>query len=108
MLHRLVTREQARAIADAGGVLGVWLSFASIGDFVRAVKEMTDAVGVDHVGFGTDTCCGLTPAAGERRLTNHNWKDQQSGLAYAITDEMLRQGFAPAEIGKFLGGNYSL
>ncbi len=107
MLHRLVTREQARAIADAGGVLGVWLSFASIGDFVRAVKEMTDAVGVDHVGFGTDTYTGLrSPAAGERRLTNQNWKDQSSGLAYAITDEMLRQGFTPAEIGKFLGGNF--
>jgi membrane dipeptidase len=107
MLHRLVTREQARAIANAGGVLGVWLSFASIGDFVKAVTEMADAVGGDHIGFGTDTYTGLrSPAAGERRLTNHNWKDQQSGLAYAITDEMLRQGFTPAQISKFLGGNF--
>lgn len=107
MLRRLVTREQARAIADAGGVVGVWLSFASVSDFVRAVKEMTDAVGVDHIGFGTDTYTGLpSPAAGERRLTNHNWKDLHTGLVYAITDEMLRQGFKSPEIGKFLGGNF--
>jgi membrane dipeptidase len=107
LLRRLVTREQARAVADAGGVIGVWLNFASVGDFVRGVKEMTDAVGIDHVGFGTDTYTGLrSPAAGERRLTNHIWPDQQSGLVYAMTDEMLRQGFTPAEIGKIIGGNF--
>jgi membrane dipeptidase len=107
LIRRLVTREQARAIADAGGVVGVWLNWDSVGDFAKGVKEMTDAVGVDHVGIGTDTYTGLrSPAAGNRRLTNHIWPDQQSGFAYAITDAMLREGFTPAEIGKILGGNF--
>jgi len=107
LLRRLVTREQARAVADAGGVVGVWLNFASVGDFVRGVKEMTDAVGVDHVGVGTDTYTGVrSPAAGSRRLTNHIWPDQRSGFVYAIVDEMLRQGFMAAEISKIVGGNF--
>jgi membrane dipeptidase len=111
MLRRLVTREQARAVADAGGVVGVWLNFDSIGNFGKAVREMVDAVGVDHVGFGTDTYTGLrSPAAGNRRLTNHIWadqqKDQQSGFVYQITDELLRQAFMPAEISKIVGGNF--
>jgi membrane dipeptidase len=68
---------------------------------------MTDAVGIDHVGVGTDTYTGLrSPAAGNRRLTNHIWPDQQTGFAYAITDAMLREGFTPAEIAKILGGNF--
>jgi len=107
LIRRLVTREQARAIADSGGVVGVWLNWDSVGDFAKGVREMTDAVGVDHVGIGTDTYTGLrSPSAGNRRLTNHIWPDQQSGFAYAITDAMLREGFTPAEIGKILGGNF--
>jgi membrane dipeptidase len=107
LLQRLVTRDQARAIADAGGVVGVWANFASLEDFVKGVKEMVDAAGIDHVGFGTDTYTGLrSPAAGNRRLTNHIWPDQRGGLVYAIAGEMLRQGFAPAEVGKVIGGNF--
>jgi len=107
LIRRLVTRDQARAIADSGGVVGVWLNWDSVGDFAKGVREMTDAVGIDHVGIGTDTYTGLrSPAAGNRRLTNHIWQDQQSGFAYAITDAMLREGFTPADIGKILGGNF--
>jgi membrane dipeptidase len=107
LIRRLVTPEQARAIADSGGVVGVWLNWDSVGDFAKGVKEMTDAVGVDHVGIGTDTYTGLrSPAAGNRRLTNQIWPDQRSGFAYAITDAMLREGFTPSEIGKILGGNF--
>jgi len=107
LLRRLVTRDQARAVADAGGVVGVWLNFASVGDFVKGVREMTEAVGADHVGIGSDTYTGMrSPAAGTRRLTNHIWPDQKSGFMYAIADEMLRQGFMPAEISKIAGGNF--
>jgi membrane dipeptidase len=107
LLRRLVTREQAKVIAEAGGVVGVWLNFGTIGEFVGGVKEMTDAVGVDHVGIGTDTYTGLrSAAAGNRRLTNQIWPTQQSGFMYAIANEMLRDGFAPAEISKIVGGNF--
>jgi membrane dipeptidase len=34
------------------------------------------------------------------------WPDQNGGLFYAAAGEMLKQGFAPAEIGKIGGGNF--
>ena len=49
-------------IADAGGVVGVWTHLVdSPAEYVQAVRDMVDAVGVDHVCIGTDT--KLTPGS---------------------------------------------
>jgi membrane dipeptidase len=103
---RLVSREHARAVADAGGIVGVWQNFATPADFVAGVKEMADAVGIDHVGIGTDTSMGSTPIPKEERPTNAAWPDQQAGFVYVAVDEMLKQGFTSEEIGKIIGGNF--
>jgi membrane dipeptidase len=60
MQSRLITKEHAKSIADAGSVVGVWTHMGSSpADYVRAVRGMVNAAGIDHVCIGTDT--KLTP-----------------------------------------------
>lgn len=62
MKSRLLSKEHAKVIADAGGLVGVWTHLVdSSAEYVQAVRDMVDAVGVDHVCIGTDT--KLTPGS---------------------------------------------
>ena len=64
MKPRLISKEHAKVVADAGGVVGVWTHMAdSLPEFVGSIKAMLDAIGIDHVGVGTDTDL-LSPRAG--------------------------------------------
>jgi membrane dipeptidase len=61
MRPRLISKEQAKIVADAGGVIGVWTHLADTPlEFAQNIRALVDVIGVDHVGFGTDT--KLTPA----------------------------------------------
>jgi membrane dipeptidase len=56
MRPRLISKEQARMVADAGGVIGVWTHLADTPlDYARNVRVLVDVIGVDHVCIGTDT-----------------------------------------------------
>lgn len=115
-----MSRNCAKSVADAGGVVGVWHIFPTMKDFVTGIKEMVDAAGVDHVGIGTDTSIapgargaagappppGALPPAPMPGGTNGIWPDQHAGFVYAVAAEMLAQGFHPEEISKIAGGNY--
>jgi membrane dipeptidase len=104
MQRRLITKELAREVAAAGGVIGVWWRLVvTTTDYVAAIRDMVDAVGVDHVGIGTDT--DLT-ASYALPYTNKIWPDENGGFFYAVAGEMLKQGFTPDEIGKIGGGNF--
>lgn len=60
MRPRLISKEEAKTIGDAGGVVGVWTHLVdSPTEYVQAVRGMVDAAGIDHVCIGTDT--KLTP-----------------------------------------------
>ncbi len=62
MKSRLLSKEHAKVIADAGGVVGVWTHLVDLpAEYVQAVRDMVDAVGIDHVCIGTDT--KLTPGS---------------------------------------------
>jgi len=128
MRPRLISKEQARVVANAGGLVGVWTHLADTPlDYARNVRALVDVIGVDHVCIGTDT--KLTqpsprpvgsgpggppsggsgpgqqhPHVGER--TNQAWQDQTTGFYYVVVDAMLKTGFTPDEIGKFGGGNF--
>ncbi|MDO7874247.1 membrane dipeptidase [Hymenobacter sp. ASUV-10] len=115
MKPRLLSREQAKIVADTGGVIGVWTHLAdSALEYAQNVRALVEVVGIDHVCIGTDT--KLTPAyrpgstgpqherMGER--TNLVWQGQQAGFYYAVVDALLKTGFTPEEIGKFGGGNF--
>jgi membrane dipeptidase len=104
MKPHLISKEHAKVIADAGGVIGVWTKLAgSLKEFVENINAMVDAVGVDHVGIGTDTDL-LSARVGQG--TNHVWPGVTASFFPAVLGEMLSQGFAPDDIGKVGGGNY--
>ena len=116
MRPRLISKEQARMVANAGGVIGVWTHLADTPlDYAKNVRALVDVIGVDHVCIGTDT--KLTqpggrpggprpgqPRVGER--TNQAWQDQTTGFYYVVVDAILKTGFTPDEIGKIGGGNF--
>jgi len=56
MRPRLISREQARLVADAGGLVGVWTHLTDTPvEFAQNLRAMADVIGVDHVCIGTDT-----------------------------------------------------
>jgi len=61
MRPRLISKEQAKIVADTGGVIGVWTHLAgSALEYAQNIRALVDVVGIDHVCIGTDT--KLTPA----------------------------------------------
>jgi membrane dipeptidase len=61
MRPRLISKEQAKIVANAGGIIGVWTHLADTpDDFAKNVRAMIDVVGIDHVCIGTDT--KMTPS----------------------------------------------
>ena len=104
MPQRLIGQDVLRAIADGGGVIGVWWRFCdTMEDYVDSVRAMVDAMGIDHVGMGTDTA--LTSSF-VLPYTNRIWPDQNYGFFHSAADTMLKRGFTPDEIGKIGGGNF--
>jgi len=120
MRPRLISKEQAKIVANTGGVIGIWTHLSDTPlEYARNIRAMVDVIGVDHVCIGTDT--KLTPAyrspgslgsgdgknprrVGER--TNDAWQDQKMGFYFAVVDAMLKTGFSEDEIGKIGGGNF--
>jgi membrane dipeptidase len=104
MKPHLISKEHAKVVADANGVIGVWTKLAdSPKDFVENIKAMVDAVGIDHVGIGTDSDL-LSSRDGQG--TNSAWPGLTGGFFHAVVREMLLQGFTPDDISKVGGGNY--
>lgn len=60
MRPRLISKEQAKLVADTGGVIGVWTHLAdSPLSYAQNIRALADVIGTDHVCIGTDT--KLTP-----------------------------------------------
>jgi membrane dipeptidase len=56
MRPRLISKEQARMVADAGGAVGVWTHLADSSlEYAHNIRALVDVIGVDHVCIGTDT-----------------------------------------------------
>ena len=103
---RLASKTYAKAVADAGGIMGIWRIFPTVKDYVTGIRQMVDVVGVDHVGIGTDTSLAFGRGGGPVPGTNNSWPDEQNGFLYSVAQEMLTQGFEPDDISKIAGGNY--
>jgi membrane dipeptidase len=109
MRPRLISKEEAKVIADAGGVVGVWVHFADTPlEYAQNIRALVDVIGIDHVCIGTDTKLtpGRPPRPGGNDRTNQAWQDQKMGFYYAVVDAMLKTGFTADEIGKVGGGNF--
>src|SRR5580700_4681755 len=111
MRPRLISREQAKMVANAGGLVGVWTHLADTPlDYAKNIRALADVIGVDHVCIGTDTKLtqpGGRPGGGRvGERTNQAWQDQTAGFYYVVVDAMLKTGFTPDEIGKIGGENF--
>jgi membrane dipeptidase len=129
MRPRLITKEQAKIVASADGVIGVWTHLSETPlEYAQNVRAMVEVVGIDHVCIGTDT--KMTPAyrspaasgpkpvdpksppqdgknggrVGER--TNEAWQGQKNGFYFTVVEAMLKVGFVEDEISKVGGGNF--
>lgn len=93
---RLLSDEHARAVADAGGLVGAWpsgVTSATLDDFVDEIVRLVDLIGIDHVAIGTDLDANYKPV-----VTSHD--------AFAtIAEQLAARGLAPSEADQVLGAN---
>ena len=94
---RNLSDEDARLVAEAGGVIGITCSSLLLGgdgvhDVIRAFRHAAELVGVEHVALGSDF-------DGALRMVF-----DVTGLPL-LTEGLLRAGFDRADLGLMLGGN---
>ena len=92
---RAISLDHAKLIAQTGGVIGAWPSgFSSdMDDFTVNTLRLVDAVGIDHVGLGTDMDANYLPVIADY-LDVEKW-----------TDALSAKGLSSEEIQKLVGGN---
>jgi len=97
---RFISKDHARRVTDTGGVIGAMpivinqRAGDNIDAYVTHISRLVDAVGVDHVGIGTDMD-GIGPGA---IFTSYaRWPS----LAAALRGH----GYSESEVAKILGGN---
>jgi membrane dipeptidase len=109
MLPRLISKEQAKIVAKAGGLIGVWTHLAeSATEYAQNIRAMVDVVGIEHVCIGTDTKMAPPNGSNERmgQKTNQAWENESEGFLYVVVDVLLKTGFTESEILKIGGGNF--
>jgi membrane dipeptidase len=93
---RLLSPAHARAVADAGGLIGAWpsgVTSASLADFADEIGRLADLVGPGHVAVGTDLDANYRPV-----LTSY--------ADFAALPRLLAaRGLSDADTDKILGGN---
>ncbi len=94
---RFISADVARAVASAGGVVGVWPSgygATRLSDYVDRIFQLSDVVGPDHVAFGTDMDGNYKPVLSSYRQVP------------LVISELLRRGYGEKNAEKFAGGNF--
>jgi membrane dipeptidase len=93
---RLLSPAHARAVADAGGLIGAWpsgVTSASLADFADEIARLADLVGPGHVAVGTDLDANYRPV-----LTSY--------ADFAALPRLLAaRGLGDADNDQILGGN---
>ena len=94
---RFITKDTARAIAKAGGVVGSWPSGfggVTLHDFVDRIFVLTEVVGPAHAALGTDMDGNYQPT-----MSNY----RQLPL---LVSELLRRGYGDANVAGLVGDNF--
>jgi len=97
-LARAITREHGQLIARQGGVIGVFpiaTDAFNFSGFIDHVSRLVDAVGVDHLGIGTDMD-GIP--SGPVFNDYSEWP--------SIPAALLARGYRPDDVVKVMGGNF--
>ena len=112
---RNLTDDQIKALAAAGGVMGMNAISAFVGDTSRKrnaedlldhVDHIAKLVGIEHVGVGLDFCSGFKDYLSLPHALDtydvipghHHFKDFTAG--------MVQRGYSDEEILQVLGGNF--
>ena len=96
---RYLTDDEIRAIAAKGGVVGIWPNGSDlphVNDMVRHIDHVTQLVGVDYVGIGSDL----------RGMGRYSEGFGEEADFHAIATALLEKGYSDEEVGKIMGGNF--
>ena len=98
---RSVSAEHARVIARTGGVVGIFPvnsgGYNGFDGYIQHIVRMIEAVGVDHVGIGTDMD-GISPPSFVSFTDYGEWP--------SITATLLARGYSREDVAKVMGGNF--
>ncbi len=94
---RTISIQHAKLIAQTGGVIGAWPSGfnTSFDEFLDNTLRLVDAVGIDHVGLGTDMDGNYKPVFSSYNQIP-NW-----------IEGLKAKGLKDEEVRKIVGGNAS-
>lgn len=90
---------EIRAIAEAGGVIGIWPNAGlvpTVADLARHVRRVTDLGGIGSAGIGSDL----------RGMSAYSEGFGDEANFEAIAEALAEAGFAGAEVDAVLGGNF--
>ena len=95
---RYLSPDYARMVVESGGVIGAWIAVLwqeKLPGMIRQLFRLIDAVGVDHVGIGTDLPAGVA----EKEMPNFA---RHPEIAAAMRDH----GMTEDEVAKVCAGNW--
>jgi len=95
---RYLSPEYARLVVETGGVIGAWIAVLwqeKLPGMIRHLFRLIDAVGVDHVGIGTD----LPAGAAKQELPDFSRHRE-------IVAAMRARGMSEQDIAKVCSGNW--
>ena len=90
---------EIRAIAETGGVVGIWPNAGlvpTVADLARHVRRVTDLGGMGSAGIGSDL----------RGMSAYSEGFGDEANFEAIAEALAEAGFADAEVDAVLGGNF--
>lgn len=98
-IPRHLADEEILAIAEGGGVIGIWPNASAVPlmeDFVRHVDHVRRIAGIDHIAIGSDLrgVSGYTEGFGE------------DADFHALAGALLSNGYSEEDVGKVMGGNF--
>ena len=125
------TDEALALIADKGGVIGAnaFPPFlrngfeSTLADYVDAIDDLVERVGVDHVGIGTDYTQDQPKSFFDWIFSQQGTKPQQRAIAYpdplvhpkgmetpdklsGVSDELRARGYTSVDVSKIMGRNW--
>jgi len=95
---RYLSPEYARMVVSTGGVIGAWIAVLwqeKLPGMIRHLLRLIDAVGIDHVGIGTDLPAGVAKSE-MPDFSRHG----------EIAAALLARGMTEAEVAKVCAGNW--
>jgi membrane dipeptidase len=96
---RALTDDEIRAIAEHGGVIGIWPHGRHISDVAEMVDYIEHVIkigGIDHVGIGSDL----------RGISRYAVGFDEEARFHAIASELLNREYSADDVGKVMGGNF--